>query len=516
MMRRQWPTVGTAGRGTLVSLRASTRISLVSVSIMVAGFIATLAQAQSPVPGSVSGSVAGPVPSDSSVIDRISGFDAARIAAVADWLGQPADQAKLGEAAKLLFQVNRLSRTALATPNAVPTETLPADHKTGDAVSVGGRAISLAVAKLPVDLADVLDFDRVYRVEVELTIDGRPSSRKCFVLSTTVPTAWLSLWSRTRMLDQPMAAAGLVIAAGDDARPLVIASPGLAWFPVAESGGDASDDWAVLARHGFNVSLIDPIKSQNRKPLMPSDHDAFYAMLVAAGRSSGETLSPPSEVDAADLLRRPGDWVGRRLRLRCQTVRITRVMVTNPAVRESIASDHYWQIDALGELGNVVIRIEPEDGVSEPATFENRFPVSIVTLNLPEFIRKAIDPSGEAFARNDVLMLSRQLIVDGFFYRLWSYESDLMRRHGGGDQFGPLVMASRMVDNEPPRGDVIGVGIIGQSAAVATLLMMAAAGLWIYWTGRQDARVRARRSHEPAKVDWGQAGEMAVQPDKDK
>jgi hypothetical protein len=235
-------------------------------------------------------------------------------------------------------------------------------------------------------------------------------------------------------------------------------------------------------------------------------------MLVAAGRATGDDLLPPPEVDAADLLKRSGDWVGRRLRLRCQTVRITRVTVTNPAVREWIASDHYWQIDALGELGNVVIRIEPEDGVSEPATFENRFPVSVVTLKLPDFIETAIDPSGQAFARNDVLMLSRQLIVDGFFYRLWSYESDLMRRHGGGDQFGPLVMASRVFDNEPPAGDAVGVGIIGQTAAVATILMMAAAALWIYLTGRQDATARARRSQSIADGNWRQARERVSDP----
>jgi hypothetical protein len=446
------------------------------------------------------------------VIDRISGFDAARIAAVGDWLGRPADEAKLREAAKLLFQVNRLSKTALKTPTSVPVASPPPGRKTGDAVSVGGRAISLAVAKLPVDLADVLEFDRVYRVEVDLSMDGRPSSQKCFVLSTTVPTAWMSLSSPARTLDEPMAAAGLVITPGNDVEPLVIASPGLAWFPAAESGGDSANDWALLARHGFNVSLIDQIKSQNRNPLMPTDHDAFYAMLVAAGRATGDDLLPPPEVDAADLLKRSGDWVGRRLRLRCQTVRITRVTVTNPAVREWIASDHYWQIDALGELGNVVIRIEPEDGVSEPATFENRFPVSVVTLKLPDFIETAIDPSGQAFARNDVLMLSRQLIVDGFFYRLWSYESDLMRRHGGGDQFGPLVMASRVFDNEPPAGDAVGVGIIGQTAAVATILMMAAAALWIYLTGRQDATARARRSQSIADGNWRQARERVSDP----
>lgn len=506
-MCRSWIIVEIAGRGMREN-NALSRVGRAFVAMLVTCFLVTAVRAQTPVSEVTPESV----PNDSSVIDRISGFDAVRIAAVGDWLGQPADEAKLREAAKLLFQVNRLSRTALATPTAVPAASPPANRKTGDAVSVGGRAVSLAVTKLPVDLAEVLEFDRVYRIEIELSMDGQPSSQQCFVLSTTVPTAWLALWSSTRTLDEPMASAGLVITPGDDVEPLVIASPGLAWFPAAEAGGDSSNDWALLARHGFNVSLIDQIKSQNRKPLMPTDHGAFYAMLVAAGRATGDDLSPPPEVDAADLLKRSGDWVGRRLRMRCQTVRITRVTVTNPAVRELIANDHYWQIDALGELGNVVIRIEPEDGVSEPATFENRFPVSVVTLQLPDFIETAIDPSGQAFARNDVLMLSRQLIVDGFFYRLWSYESDLMRRHGGGDQFGPLVMASRVVDNEPPAGDVVGVGIIGQSAAVATVLMMAAVGLWIYMTSRQDATARARRSQDVANMDWGQARESDGEP----
>jgi len=165
----------------------------------------------------------------------------------------------------------------------------------------------------------------------------------------------------------------------------------------------------------------------------------------------------------------------------------------------------------LGDLGNVVIRIEPEDKTVEPATFVNRYPISLATMRLPDFLARAMDEGQPPGLRNDVLMLSQQLLIDGFFYRLWSYENELMQQHGG-NQFGPLVMASQIIDIEPPRNDVVGVGKIGQWAAIAAVVMMLAAGAWIYTTSKQDARARAKREIEPSETTWSEV----VPPDTDR
>lgn len=431
-----------------------------------------------------------------SVLQSISGFDKQRVEAVSAWWRRPEDPQSISEAAKLLFQVNRLGRSSLASRPSRPTATAsdPLIWEIGDAVAINGRAKSIASARITDDLADVLEFSQLYRIEIE-TDDGTTLR----VIATSIPQAWIALWSQTQTLDQPMSAIGMVVSAGGDTEPRLIATPKIAWFPAAELSEDAAgirSHWALLAQYGFDVSMIEQLRSLNRQPLVAADQNAFYSMLRAAAEVQPADQPQPETIDAADLLRNPGDSIGKRIRLRCQSVRITRITLNNPAIIAALGSDHYWQIDALGELGNVVIRIEPQDKTIEPVVFENRYPVSLATIRLPDFLAKAIGDDPSTGLRNDVLMLSQQLTVEGFFYRLWSYENDLMQQHGGGNQFGPLVMASQIIDSEPPRKDVVGVSKIGQWAAIATVTMMLAAGAWIYATSRQDARARAKRELE--------------------
>jgi hypothetical protein len=447
-----------------------------------------------------------------SVIDRLSGFDEQRIAAVGDWLPAPRDEERLAEAAKLLFQVNRLARTALAAP---PAGSAPYDDPTlistaGDSITIRGTATSVVAVTLPPDLADVMEFDRVYRVEIQTTYRAITDDTEASelhpgptvnVLTTSVPSAWLSEAAPPQDLNERTSAVGVVVRSNDDGRPTLIAAANLAWFPAATS--PASEDWALLAGRGVDASLLEDVRARNRKPLLAADHNAFYAMLKAADELASAPLPPPDEVDASELLRNARDAVGRRVRLRCQSVRLTRITITNPGLRNMLATDHYWQIDALGDLGNVIIRIESDDRDAEPVTFQNRYPVSVVALTLPDFLQDRIGGSdASAAGRSDILLLSRQLVVDGFFYRLWSYESDFMRQHGGGDQFGPLLMATRIHDDELPPGDVVGVSIIGKGAAVAAVVMILATGLWLYVTGQQDAAVRRRRLSQTEATQW--------------
>ncbi len=439
-----------------------------------------------------------------SVLNRLSGFDRQRLTDSAAWLRQPQDAERLAEVAKLLFQVNRLAGSSLrrTAVDGDGSEFHPPrrDAEIGDAVHIRGRVVAVAGAKLPVELADLLEFPAVYRVEVRTDAgDDAAASSTVYVLTSNVPSAWLSAAgaSSSAKLDQPTAATGVLIAAG---RPTVLAAPGLAWYPTAESV--ASADWALLARHGFDAALIESIRVRDRKSLSAADRESFYALLRSAARVEARERPAPRDIDAGQLLKESARWIGHRLRIDCQSVRLTRVAVSDPAMRQRLDTDHYWQIDASGDLGDLMIRIEPADGESEPATFVNRYPISIVALSLPESLRRRLESDGVADTRSDVALVSRRLVVEGFLYRLWSYESDLMRRHGGGDQFGPLIMASRIIDDEPTAADPAGVALIGRVAAVAAMIMLVAAAGWVYRTGRQDAAAQARRQNRPERLDW--------------
>lgn len=471
--------------------------------------------------------VAQETPPRLSVIDRLSGFDAQRIAAVGGWLQAPADPERLGETAKLLFQVNRLARTSLAPPPAGPAPQDQPDLQlaVGDAVAIRGTAVALAAVTLPPELAAVLELERIYRVEVRTSHrsagDEQPTAEAgptVYVLTTAVPRPWVTQWAETRRLDQPTAAVGVVVQADAQGRPQVLAAPTMSWFPAADWSSDTpalARDWALLASQGFDVSLLEQVRALQREALVAADQTAFYGMLRAAAALAAQRTPAPLEADAADLLRDAEDAIGRYVQLDCQSVRLTRIAITNPDTRAAVGADHYWQLDAQGDLGNVVIQIESRDADAEPAIFQNRFPVTIVTLTLPDFLRQlAGGGSAAAGHQSNVSLVSRQLRVDGFFYRLWSYDSDYMSQHGGGKQFGPLLMATRIVDSEPPPGDRVGVGRIGWVAAASVLVMLLAMGIWLYFTGRQDAAARARRLAQAETLAWPADPEPPSDPEQ--
>ena len=120
---------------------------------------------------------------------------------------------------------------------------------------------------------------------------------------------------------------------------------------------------------------------------MAEDSDAFYSMLAAAHRCGDQAdLPEPIEADPVTFLRSPQDLIGQWVQMELESVQITRIAVTGSQQQALLGSDHYFQIDAIGDLGNVVIKIENVDKNLPAATFQGRYPVSMVTAALPDFL----------------------------------------------------------------------------------------------------------------------------------
>jgi hypothetical protein len=295
-------------------------------------------------------------------------------------------------------------------------------------------------------------------------------------------------------MDHLTAFTGVTLVPQSPSHGLVLAASGLAWLPTTSSLERVDPEVALLARHGFDISLLDPLRRRDKKPLLPEDQLSFYEMLRVASEIDNPGDPAPPEIDAGELLRNATSLIGRRVSMTCQSVRLSRIGIPEQAIRQRLGSDHYWQIDAIGELGNLTIRIDPIDPSGEPVVFENRYPVSIAALNIPDWLRLSIDQADRRIGgRNDVVLLSQRIRLEGLFYRLWSYESDRMRNAGGAKQVGPLLMASKLVDRESPRGDLLGVSRIGYGITFCLGAMTLAAILWIIFTSRADAAARAKR-----------------------
>lgn len=411
-----------------------------------------------------------------SALPLLSGFDRDRIDAVYP----PTDEASLGELAKLVYRIRSLDPNTLkglAEANGEPV--------IGDKITVDGTMESVTALAVPARLVEFLEFSKLF------VIDIQESDRKTRLFTVSLPDG-------VQQGDR-VSAVSVVISISseldDDAiPPFAVVSNSVRWFPKAPKHAGQQ----LLSESGFDLGLLPEVAAHNRRPLLVEDGDAFYSMLASAALIGVRPdLPAPTPADPVALLRSPRDMAGQWVHMDLESVQITRISVTESHRQSQLGSDHYFQIDAVGDLEGVVIKIEHSDPSIPPATFQGRYPVSIVTTELPEFFLEPIRArqGGEAV----IASIRWKFAMDGFFYRLWGYESDFMAQHGGGQQFGPLLVAARFQNLEPESDDPIGVGIIGTVAAIVIVSGM----VMIWWWQRRAwaADEAARRRRQESQSD---------------
>ena len=234
---------------------------------------------------------------------------------------------------------------------------------------------------------------------------------------------------------------------------------------------------------------------RDRKALSSADSDAFYTMLRIAGE--GVPAIQPEGVSPVVLLRDSMSKIGELVSIPVETVQIIRVEVTEPLRQKQLGQNHYFQIDAMGHLDGAV-RIEIAKSKANPdggdVLFENRYPISIVTKRLPDFLRQELGGVGdEQVVLRDVRV---QIQATGFFFRLWSYTTERMSPFGEKQQFGPLLIGARLRNLEPDGPDPLGIRWVGFGAAGLITISMIAIFLWHRKTSRKDALVRQKRSRK--------------------
>jgi hypothetical protein len=420
-----------------------------------------------------------------SVVPLISGFDQDRIAATYP----PTDENKLGELAKLLYRLRAVDPAKLqsmATQNANELESgASPTTSVGDAAPLTGTIKSMQLVPIPKELIEFLEFKEIHVLTVQIT-DGKEIKVMTFPLpqgakaGDRLEGAGIAL----QVKQSPENASSITSA---------ILCNRLRWLPTSSP----ITGWQLLRDQGVDISLLAGLGTRNRQTLLAEDGDAFYSMMAAASdlEQSKKEIPTPSEIAPVTLLQGSSELTGQWIRMNLETVLITRISVTEPRRQAELGSDHYYQIDAVGDLGNVVVQIErPAGDTGPPASFNNRYPVSVVTRSLPVFLEKQIQQQegGDAV----ISELKTMIQMDGFFFRLWSYETDFMAQHGGGNQFGPLVIAAEIRNKQPATTDTTGVNLIGSAAACAVILGIF--GIWA-WQRRTDSRDRAVRDRKKEK-----------------
>lgn len=425
-------------------------------------------------------------------------FDASRVVEIAAQWSTPPQVTSVAEAAKLLFAMQRLPNDKLQQSAQIdatiaelrsgvdnPNESSQVDSKSLRMVIGRGRIARLVAIPLPAELSEVLELSRLYQLEVQPDNDQQP---------LTILVADAPLVANVQSaVDIEVGWAALEVVAGQS----LLLAPRVT---IHSAGKDAQwpVGWQLLAEDGFDIGRFDTVLRRGSDVIAASESDGFYGILRAASqlssavRQPSDSVPPAERVETTSLLRDPKAHVGHWIELDLETVRATRVVLDSDDGRRALGQDHYWQIDAIGELPSG-LRIETPTDTGERLEYQNRFPATVVIARLPEWLQTEIgSAAGQSLAQVDMQMVRSPVRVRGFFYRLWSYDSEFAESRGG-KQIAPLLIAADLFSRDDARVSERGVEMIGwimATVVVSALIVVT----WLLWRSeRRDREVVRRR-----------------------
>lgn len=354
----------------------------------------------------------------------------------------------------------------------------PGDYR-ATSVRLNGRVQRIEKEAVLPEVARLLEFDHFYRVSFDVDQTSVPA----LVCSRWLPRAW----KVGEDVDYAASVDGLLLKVGqtdDGQSQLLVVCDRVAWHPDqpnAELG--VMQDHVLLASLGVDIGQFDRIL--DRRAITALEREPFYQMLDAASRVDPQALrrNASTEAELASLLQKPRDTRGQVYALSGQARRVQKIRVGESDIQERFGIDHYYEIDVFVPLENQVIRMgEGEDA----PVFNNYFPVIFCVAELPE----GVEPDE---------IVERQVRVPAFYFKLWAYETEFMKRHGGRDtQLSPMLIG-RVPELLPePSMDL---GILGSAAAVVFVAGLGLAWLWVWTTGRKDAAVERQDRERRYQLD---------------
>ncbi len=316
---------------------------------------------------------------------------------------------------------------------------------------------------------------------------------------STRPPAIPARWPRNTDIDQLVNLHGFFLALVDwggdadqraamglsnDQAPVLVA-PRLAWLPDHSSAAiPVGDSQLLLARHGVDVGRLEALRNSTSPTIGVEDTASFYQLLSASPEISRDEL-PRESIDFKDCLQNSHQHHGDALTVSGHVRRITRLAIKDDSIQRRYGLDHYFQLDLLVPLDNQRIVIRPPQRAlddQDMIVHENRYPVSVCVAKLP------CSPAE---------MEHRQVFVEGFFFKIWNYESELTQRQNSRlKQRSPLVIGLTPTRVSPPPDYLsLAIGAVG--------LAMLAGLLWLLWflDFRQPAAHDRRKSDLPDSIE---------------
>ena len=215
--------------------------------------------------------------------------------------------------------------------------------------------------------------------------------------------------------------------------------------------------WQRLALLGADLTWIDLARIRQKLDLTVADRNSFYQLLKIGSKVDSTELNKQfgpvdwTAINGPELLaREQNQWVGRTISAKGRISRISRVPIENKTSRELAESDFYYQMDGFIRIEGKRIVIPPPQAAREEGTnvgrtedlvYENEFPMTVVALKLPDFLKEGeFDEGG---VQHQSWNSQKWVDVQGVFFRNWSYRSEYVSRGNSQErQMAPLIVAT--------------------------------------------------------------------------
>ncbi len=304
-----------------------------------------------------------------------------------------------------------------------------------------GRVQSVSRMALP--QAEAGDPQLIYLAHC-LTDDDKPF----LVASLQAPVVWL----KASRLDEPVSFFGFFHSrvrwrnAGSKAEPdtdeqsvpLFVARQ-IAWYPKSENTElGVSPSHAMLAGNGVDMAGFDLIKLEDRRPFGSKDAKPFFEILDAVGKMKlGQDAPPP--ISHMVLLRGPTQHYGDRVRFQAK---VKQCSIVRPGEHWDVERDPapYYQLIVFPDLRVDDRNITVEIGKDDQKIVYNRFPFTVCVRRLPD-------------GQTAESMQDQTVIVDGFYFRFWQYDSQITRDAGVNAQISPVIIADEPDLKDPSTDD---------------------------------------------------------------
>lgn len=229
-------------------------------------------------------------------------------------------------------------------------------------------------------------------------------------------------------------------------------------------------DWLRLAMLGSDLTWLDLAQSRQKLDLAFVDRESFYKLMqIGIELAKEDSRSVNSDLSVApmawapiagpELLDKKQDqWIGKAIAIKGRIARISRVPIDSPESRALAKADAYYEMDGFIRIEGKRLIIPPPSRPSsqdssdaqersEDLVYENEFPLTLVAVEIPDFLKVgSVDEGG---VQHQSWELQRWVDVRGIFYRNWSYRSEYVSRGNRKErQMAPLIVAVTIVPTE--------------------------------------------------------------------